>query len=52
MTPRPSDWRSLAERVNKETDPNKLTELAEELNRALERREVQEQSSWYPRDCN
>jgi hypothetical protein len=37
MTPQPGDWRKLAERVSTETDSSTLTELAEELNRILER---------------
>jgi trehalose-6-phosphate synthase len=39
MTPQPSDWRNLAEQVSKEMDPTKLTELANQLNQALEREE-------------
>jgi trehalose-6-phosphate synthase len=41
MTPQPSDWRNLAEQVSKEMDPYKLTELATELDQALEREERQ-----------
>ena len=39
MTPEPSNWRTLAEQVSKEMDPTKLTELATQLNQALEREE-------------
>jgi trehalose-6-phosphate synthase len=41
MTPQLSDWRHLAEQVSREMDPYKLTELAMELNQALEREENQ-----------
>jgi trehalose-6-phosphate synthase len=41
MTPQPSDWRDLAEQVSKESDPYKLTELAMQLNQALEQEERQ-----------
>jgi len=41
MTPQPSDWRNLAEQASKEMDPTKLTELAMQLNQALEREERQ-----------
>jgi hypothetical protein len=33
------DWRKIAEEVNKESDPNKLTELMQELLEALQRDE-------------
>lgn len=33
------DWRELAEAARKETDPQRLMELVEELNRALDRKE-------------
>ena len=36
---RPSDWRVLAERASKETDPEKLMSLVVELNRVLEARQ-------------
>jgi hypothetical protein len=35
------DWRELSEAVSRETDPKKLLELVEELNRVLEERENQ-----------
>ena len=35
-THQPQDWRALAERVIAEQDPSKLTEIAEELCRALD----------------
>ena len=35
------DWRELSEAVSRETDPNRLMELVEELNRVLEERENQ-----------
>ena len=39
MTPQPSDWLHLAEQISKEQNPDKLLELAQELNRVLERKE-------------
>ena len=40
MTPQASDWRALAERASKETDPVKLLTIVEVLNRVLEREET------------
>ena len=40
MTPQASDWRHLAERASKETDPIKLLTIVEVLNRVLEREET------------
>jgi hypothetical protein len=40
MTPQSSDWRHLAEQASKETDPNKLLTLVQELNRVLDREET------------
>jgi hypothetical protein len=40
MTPQPSDWRALAERASKETDPIKLLTIVEVLNRVLQREEM------------
>jgi hypothetical protein len=40
MTPQPSDWRALAERASKETDPIKLLTIVEVLNRVLEREQT------------
>jgi hypothetical protein len=34
-----SDWRHLAEQASKEADPKKLTDLVNELNRVLAKRE-------------
>lgn len=34
MTPQP-DWRGLAEQASRETDPDKLLALVDELNRTL-----------------
>lgn len=39
MTPQPSDWRELAEKVSKELDPDRLEVLIDELNRTLDRDE-------------
>jgi hypothetical protein len=35
-TPRPGDWKLLAERASKEKDPEKLMSLVSELSRVLE----------------
>jgi hypothetical protein len=40
MTPQASDWRTLAERASKETDPIKLLTIVEVLNRVLDREEM------------
>lgn len=34
------DWRSLAERATKETDPNKMLAIITELNRLLEHQQT------------
>lgn len=34
-----NNWRELCERIMKESDPDKLMELVERLNQALEERE-------------
>ena len=39
MTPQPSDWRELADKVSKEMDPEKLELLIYELNLTLDRDE-------------
>ncbi len=35
----PKDWKELSEAVSREQDPQKLLELVEELDKALEQRE-------------
>ena len=40
MTPQASDWRALAERASKETDPTQLLTIVEVLNRVLEREQT------------
>lgn len=41
-------WRDLCEQVKSEQDPNRLIELVEELNRALEYREMAERFRFGP----
>jgi len=36
---RENNWRELCEQITKESDPEKLMELVEQLNQALEARE-------------
>ena len=46
------DWRELSEAVSRESDPKKLLELVEELNRVLEERENQLKRLRAPRDSD
>ena len=46
MTPQPSDWRRLAEQLQNEADPNRLMELAVELNRVLEHEQKSHQKRY------
>jgi hypothetical protein len=48
MEAQTQDWRALSEAASREQDPEKLIQLAEELNRALLHREQQQQRS----SCN
>ena len=44
------DWRKIAEEVNQESDPNKLTDLMQELLKALQRDEQKEISEHLEND--
>jgi hypothetical protein len=49
MTPhKPSDWQHLAQQASTEMDPNKLMELASELNRVLGEREETSRKQQHP----
>jgi hypothetical protein len=44
----PGDWKHLAEQASTEMDPNKLMELASELNRVLGEREETSRKQQHP----
>jgi hypothetical protein len=47
------DWREIVAASYKETDPEKIRKLGEELDRALDQRDkipVKSERSWTPRD--
>jgi hypothetical protein len=47
------DWREIVAASYKETDPEKIRKLAEELDRALDQRDkipIKSERSWTPRD--
>jgi hypothetical protein len=49
MTPHvPGDWKHLAQQASTEMDPNKLMELATELNRVLGEREETSRKQQHP----
>lgn len=50
--PEKKDWREIAEAARNETDPKRLLELVEELNRALERKGEVAQRNSHPSHPN